>query len=295
MLTRFMPRFVGGAALCALFALSTPIAGHAASKACSQPLARGIPERVSRAPTGSALMQKLLKTSGAERDNAVVQQVLSGNLPSFLRHLTPVTLAGTISGGTKVLITICVTPDYLAVGDDRDYVRVPMGLAAAARVASELGFLLPTTTMVDAIYQQAQVRVAPSPMKPGSQMSSTAYLLDHNRTVDRQRSKVSNVPDALTAGQKKDIVLTRRLMAKPGRVAIYGWHRPNGKPIQPLSTVHGAGYADYSHGVRLVSRTAYVNGESRPLAEIMNDRELSRIVNREGPIDNLDRLLASLY
>lgn len=295
MLTRFMSRFVGGPVLCALFALSTPVAGHAASKACSQPLTSGIPQRIARAPSGSAVMQKLMKTGGAERDKAVVQQVLSGNLPSFLRHLTPVTLAGTISGGTKVLITICVTPDYLAVGDDRDFVRVPMGLAAAARVANELGFLLPTTKMVDAIYQQAQVHVAPSPMKPGSQMSSTAYLVDHNRTVDQQRARASDAPDALTAGQKKDIVLTKRLMSHPGRVAIYGWHRPNGKPIQPLSTVHGASYADYSHGVRLVSQTAYVNGESRPLSEIMHDSELSRIVSSEGPIDNLDRLLASLY
>ena len=280
-----------GAALIAL----SPAAPVAAATGCEAPLTREIPHRAARAPSGSAVMQRLMQTSGAARDRAIVDQVLSGNLPSFLRTLTPVTLSGKGTDGQEVKVTICVTPDYLAVGNDRDFVRVPMGLAAAARVASEMGFLLPTPRMVDAIYSQAKVHVAPSPMTPGSKMASTAYLLEHDRTVDRQRSQKTREAGALTAGQKKDIVLTNRLLSKPGRVAIYGWHRTNGKPIQPLSTVHGAGYADYSHGVRLVSRMAYLNGKQVPLSQIMEDRDLARIVTGEGPIGNAERLLAGLY
>ncbi len=285
----------------ALVALAPIPAAHAATEAravsasCAAPLSQEMPQRTSRAPSGSALMKQLMSASGPARDKAIVDQVLSGNLPSFLRDLTPVTLAGKLADGAQVMITICVTPDYLSVGNDRDFVRVPMGLAGAARVASEMGFLLPTTKMVDAIYRQAKVHVAPSPMTPGSQMSSTAYLVEHDHTVARQRAQISHEPAALTAGQKKDIVLTNRLLSKPGRVAIYGWHRINGKPIQPLSTVHGASYADYSHGVRLVSRTAFVNGKQVSLSDIMQDRDLSRIVSGEGPIGNAERLLASLY
>ena len=293
---RPMMRFAAAPVLgAALIALAPAAPASAATDSCQAPLTREIPRRAARAPSGSALMQDLMATSGPARDRAIVDQVLSGNLPSFLRHLTPVTLAGKVASGAQVLITICVTPDYLAVGDDRDFVRVPMGLAGAARVANELGFLLPTPKMVDAIYSQAKVRVAPSPMTPGSKMASTAYLLQHDQTVDQQRARVSRQPGELTAGQKKDIVLTNRLLSHPGRVAIYGWHRPNGKPIQPLSTVHGASYADYSHGVRLVSRMAFVNGKEMPLSEIMQDRELAGIVSSEGPIGNAERLLAGLY
>jgi hypothetical protein len=86
------------------------------------------------------------------------------------------------------------------------------------------------------------------------------------------------------AGQKKDVVLTNRLLAKPGRVAIYGWHEGAGRPIQPLSTVHGARYADYSHGVRLVSAVAYVDGYARALSDLLEDRRLARLVSDEGPI-----------
>jgi hypothetical protein len=288
-------RFVARSSLYFLAAFSLSADARADSEVCSKPLTKQIPKRVSQAPTGSKVMEQLLEAGETERDNAVVQQVLSGNLPSFLRQLTPVGLGGVLAGGKQVLIIICVTPDYLALGDDHDFVRVPMGLPAAARVANELGFLLPTTTMVDAIYQQAKVQMAPSPMKPTRQMSSTSYLLRHNQTVGRQRARLGRSLTELTAGQKKDIVLSNRLRSKPGRVAIYGWHRPNGVPIQPLSTVHGARYADYSHGVRLVSKTAYINGKRFALADIMRDDELARIVNKEGPIDNVRGLMSSLY
>lgn len=40
---------------------------------------------------------------------------------------------------------------------------------------------------------------------------------------------------ALLAGHKKDLVLTRRLVGRPDRVAIYDWHRLDGRPIHPLS------------------------------------------------------------
>lgn len=279
----------------ALLALTVPAAASAAARVCTGPLSSGIPGRALRAPSGSAVMQRLLDTGGTARDDAVVGQVLSGNVPSFLRHLVPVSIPGTLASGRAVLVTICVTPGYLAVGDDRDFVRVPMGLAAAARVASELGFVLPTTRMVDAIYSQAAVRVSPSPMQPTDQMSSTAYLLQHNRTLESQRNRTGHSPAELIAGEKKDIVLTTRLQSNPGRVAIYGWHRQNGKPIQPLSTVHGASYADYSHGVRLVSQTAYVDGRPLALAEILRDRDLAPIVSSEGPIGDIAGLMASLY
>jgi len=286
---------VAGFVMGAILTMAIPGGASAAVKACSKPLSHGIPKRAIAAPSGSEIMTHLLNTGGAKRDAAVTKQVLAGNVPSFLRNLTPVTIPGTLPNGDEIKITICVTPEYLAVGHNRDFVRVPMGLPAAVRVAEELGFLLPTTKMVDAIYRQAQVHLKPSPMKPTSQMESTAYLMQHDETVDRQRAQNGQSLGRVTAGQKKDLVLSNRLRSKPGRVAIYGWHRTNGRPIQPLSTVHGARYADYSHGVRLVSQTAFIDGKPIDLKDVIQDRELAVIVNDEGPIRDLNRLVESLY
>jgi len=66
--------------------------------------------------------------------------------------------------------------------------------------------------------------------------------------VKRERAAHAEPLGELTSGDKKDLVLTSLLWRVPGRVAIYGWHRAVNQPIQPLSKVHGARYADYSPG-----------------------------------------------
>lgn len=272
------------------------MASAAASKSdhCALDKIATLPARPTKARAGSGFVQEVRHLVGAARDAAVTAQVMSGNVPDFLRTLVPVTLSGTGPKGQRIEIQICVTPDYLAVGHSADFVRVPVGLPAAARIAAGLGLMLPTTKMVDAIYAQAEVRVPPAPMPPTDQMASTEYFWRHQATVENQLDHVGTVSTALTAGQKKDIVLSNRLRSKSGRVAIYGWHRANGKPIQPLSTVHGASYADYSHGVRLVGSTAFLNGVPYPLAEILEDPQLSPIVSDEGPVINPQGLLVSL-
>jgi hypothetical protein len=99
---------------------------------------------------------------------------------------------------------------------------------------------------------------------------------------------------ALTAGDKKDLVLTNRLWNNLDRVAIYGWHRQDGNPIQPLSTVHGARYADYSHGVRLISDTAYVDGKAESLMALLQNAQLAPVLSDEGRIRNPTDLINTL-
>ena len=278
-----------------ILVFQTSLSANAAQQDCANRLSREIPNRNARALPGTTVMQQVLNLRGAERDAIVVEQMLSGNVPRFLRNLSPVEFNGTLANGQNVQVTICVTPDYMAVGDDLDFVRIPLGLPAAAHIADSFGFMLPTTKMVDAIYAQALVRLPPRPMQAGNMMTSTSFLVQHNATVAGQRAETGLTLAALTAGQKKDLVFSARLFSHPGKVAIYGWHRTNGVPIQPLSTVHIAPYADYSHGVRLVSDTAYVNGRAQPLADIMQDPQLAQMINNEGPIANAQGLLASLY
>jgi hypothetical protein len=138
--------------------------------------------------------------------------------------------------------------------------------------------------MVDAIHAQAHLRLPPAPMTPGAQMASTDYLMRHNATVEDQRSRRNAPLGVLVSGHKKDLVLTNRLSRVAGRVAIYGWHQANGQPIQPLSTVHGQHYADYSHGIRLISRTAWVNGRAVDLRDLLADGRYAGLLTGEGPI-----------
>jgi hypothetical protein len=162
-----------------------------------------------------------------------------------------------------------------------------MALSAAIDIAGRFGFILPTKKMVDAIFEQSAFHLTPQPMPAGPEMRSTAYYLAHNRRIKEQRLALSCPLDALVSGQKKDLVLTNRLAHRPGKVAIYGWHRPSGIPIQPLSTVHRAGYADYSHGVRLVSETILLDGKPCSIYDVLQDPRFARILTDEGAIQEV--------
>jgi len=262
--------------------------------ACPQGLSKFIPKRPADAWTGSGFVQHVAGISDVDREVLIGSQLLAGNVPDFLRHLKPVVLRGEIPGGRFITITICVAPDYLALGTDDDFLRIPMGLRNALTISRDYGFVLPTRKMVDAIYDQAEVRVAPQPLPPTDQMRSTAYYWNHNGRIHDQLAAAAAAAGILLAGQKKDLVVTNQLFSKPGRVAIYGWHLASGHPIQPLSLVHGARYADYSHGVRLVSAIVYVNGLPRSIFDVLADRKLAPIVSDEGPIDYVGELAAAL-
>lgn len=262
------------------------------SAQCGPALSAAIPPRPSSAREGVGLLYQLRALSDSARDDAIRGELLAGNLPKFLRELVPIRL-GSASGRDARVVTVCVLPDYLAVGSEHDHVVVSMGLGGAVDVARRFGFLLPTRKIVDAIHRHA-VRLTPQPLPPGASMRSIEYLLQHHRLISTQRRDVAPTNHHLIAGHKKDLVLSGLLWSQPERVAIYGWHHPNGRPIQPLSIVHGAGYADYSHGVRLVSATAYVDGQPRAITDLLRDPTLAHILADEGVSGRLPELFESI-
>ena len=90
-----------------------------------------------------------------------------------------------------------------------------------------------------------------------------APATEHDDLIAAQLAAHRRSKGRLVSGIKKDIVITRRLAEHRRRVAIYGWHRAPGDPIQPLYVGHADTYVDYSHGVRLVRRSATIGGESK--------------------------------
>jgi len=117
-------------------------------------------------------------------------------------------------------------------------------------------------------------------------MTSVAVFLRHNEIVGQQRAAVlaAHPLGALVAGDKKDLVLTRRLFTAPGKVAIFGWHRLDGTPIQPLYLGHAASWVDYSQGTRLVRRSMTVDGKPTTVAEVLADAKRCVLMSDEGPL-----------
>lgn len=244
-----------------------------------------LPPRPDKALSGTAFMKQIEHFSPANRENAIVKEILRGNVPSFMRQLTPVATRMSSGPYKGQIVRFWTLPDYLAVGSDKDYVRVPLNLYSIDKLSKKLELSLPTRKMVNEIYKAASVKLKPSPVPYSPAVASTGNILKHHLMVQNQLSPALYArPGVLVAGHKKDVVQSPRLLKKPTSIAIYGWHRLNAKPIQPLSTVHSAEYADYSHGIRLISNDIEIGGRSLDLRDVLSQRHLASTFSDEGAI-----------
>jgi hypothetical protein len=243
-----------------------------------------IPQRPAQAITGYQFATKTMGRAGNKRQKEALKELRSGNIPAFLRTLQPVRLIHKPANQDTLVAILYVMPDYLAIGSDENFLRIPLTYSSATAIAREFGFSLPTRKIVDAIYAQATCHLTPEPLPPGVKMRSSEYYLMHRQKIKTQRQHEGCQLGELIAGHKKDVVITNRLRQKPGRIAIYGWQRQNGRPIQPLSTVHDAEYADYSHGIRLIYQTVWINGNPQSIFDVLKDPILGPVLTYEGDI-----------
>ena len=71
-------------------------------------------------------------------------------------------------------------------------------------------------------------------------------------------------------------------LADPARqkhVIIYGWHRLDGKPIQPEYNGHVNWYVDYSHGTRLVNNRVMIDGVEYDYQSVLKDELLHTLLS----------------
>ena len=242
-----------------------------------------LPPRPSDAPGGSDLARQLATLPLAERETALLEEVLRGNIPGFLRRMASIKLTATIDGKT-VTATCFVTPDYLAVGHEDDFLRIPLTPRTAQRLADSVDSSLPTSKIVDAIHAQAPVQLEPSPIAPSEQMTTLKVFAEHDATITAQRVRHLRAHPAgvLVAGHKKDVVLSASL--RTGRVAIYGWHRSDGRPIQPLYGGHRETWVDYSHGIRLVHNNLRIGDRPHRLEDVIGNVKLAPLLSSEGVV-----------
>lgn len=216
-----------------------------------------------------------------ERDSLAVQQILHGNMPAFLQKFVPITSRYTDSAGNQYTAKMYVTPDYLAVGTDADWARIPLTPMAAQQLADSFHCFLPTRKIVDLIYAQAKVKLEPIPMYAFRDSSVTMW--QHHLIIEGQRKGRKG----LIAGIKKDVVIAGKILedSRPNREAIYGWHLPNGKAIQPLYTGHINWWVDYSHGIRLVYQTIWVNGKPYDYRTVLQHPVWKKLLSDESRTD----------
>jgi len=247
-----------------------------------------IPERPPNALEGSAFADQVWNSSIIDREIAVVNEILSGNVPSFSRKLKAITLIKTIADSSYEMIfyTVC---DYMAIGSDEDYFYIPMTPSTAQYLADRLHCTLPTKKMVDVIYNSAEYKLSPQFIAPSDTMTTVPVFWQHTGLIKQQFAQLGfdRSADYIVGGTKKDIILSNKIYSSDvayERVVIYGWHTGVNNPIQPVYHRHIAMYADYSHGIRLISNRAFLDGDSVQVKDIVMNASLWSLLSDEGVI-----------
>lgn len=260
------------------------LAGFGALASCA-----GTPESMPVAPrssaatasaVGSALVTQLSGLSLPAREQVLHDWLLRGDYPPRVLPTVPVSLRAELGGRHRVA-TVFVAADYFGFGNDLDWCRMPMSPPLCQAILDRLDCVPPTRRLVDAIWRQAASRPAPATYSPREHdICASELFLAHHARIEAQLGPRS--PDTLVAGVKKDLVASPLVAAHPGRVVIYGWHRPDGRAIQPLSKVHTFPHVDYSHGLRLVARRMLLDGQWTTVDAVLADPELAELLSDEG-------------
>jgi hypothetical protein len=241
-----------------------------------------IPVRQSDAESGSAFMKRIAPLTLEERESEILKAVSSGNIPDFLRNTLTLNGEFADSAGTLHKVIYEVMPDYLAVGNDTDYCRIPMNPYTAQQIAGVFGASLITSKLSDHIYKMADKKLTPFNYIPvGHDNELVTKFEDHNAQIEKQFREAGGKNEELVAGIKKDVILSSRIANQPGKVVIYGWHKPDGKPIQPVYSGHIWWYVDYSHGIRLINDQIMIDGKPALMSEILKDPVLFKIFSDE--------------
>ena len=128
----------------------------------------------------------------------------------------------------------------------------------------------------------AQVKLSPFFYAPvGNANELVEKFVAHNTQIEKQKAEAGGKNRQLIAGIKKDVILSNRIAMQPNKVVIYGWHKPDGNPIQPVYSGHIDWYVDYSHGIRLVNNQVLVDGKLLLLTDILRDPILFKIFSDE--------------
>ncbi len=242
-----------------------------------------IPDQKNNALTGTQFVKHLDGINFQVRETEIYYYLTIGNLPNFLRNFVSITISENNNE-----ITYLVMSDVLSIGTDDDYLRMPMGAPTAKLIANKFNCILPTKKIADQINKSAQIRLEPVPKGAPYDISMlTTVTYDwNNQQIEKQLQGSDKT--LLITGQKKDVVIDKALLSKPDRVAIYGWFKPNGIPIQgPTvnSNSHELNYQDYSHGIRLIYQDVIVNGELKNIYDVLKDPNLAYLISEQGPYD----------
>jgi hypothetical protein len=262
--------------------------------------------------TGEAFIKSIagykMRADWQKREDAMVEQLLAGNIPSWLQQWITVRVS---LNDASPDVKVRVLPDYLCVGTDDNYRHLPLDQQSAQRVADAFTAILPTAKICHAIWRRTPWERAigaitlPTIRKRAGRnfaQDSTEAFDAHSLAIQDEMKRKGITPGQLVAGHKKDVVLAAKGKSMPEKISFHGFYI--GKyPAEPCydagnspgpscnrempTTTHPEGlghFSDYSQGVRLVHPQMTIDGAMHLVSDVLKDQKLSTLI-AEAMID----------
>jgi len=224
--------------------------------------------------------QFLSTPAGPQREALVYREALKMGPPKTKE----ITVPG--PGGTT--ITYRVMPDFLTI----DGIRVPMSAYTAQRIAKHFGMQLPTSKIVDQVWDAAKksgtnIVARPlsgtgadfegkhyTPEQVVNDVSKPEFSVAYNDVINNdpvyQQHKENE--DAIFSGHMKEIIQPTS-KGYSDRLHFRGLMDANGNPIQTGRSPHSAkNYSEYAAGARFVDQKVTVKTPDGKVIETTLDR-----------------------
>lgn len=234
------------------------------------------------------------------RSDALVRRVNeSVDIPDFLRFFLPVRVKKTLADGNKPIgyeAVYYVSPDWLSIGSDFEWCRVPLSAVAGQRVLNRFGCRHPTPLMARQIYESTRAPTGPvDPFVPfisresfkaveGGVQSTEMFLALHQDIEFRRRDSTLG---HLITGPMRDVTIGKVVSDKK-QLLLWGGVLASGKAAENKGAHDLDRFTDHAMGLRLVYGMLYIKKAGgawapKSIDEVLsNDVEYALISDERG-------------
>jgi hypothetical protein len=259
---------------------------------------------------GSEFLKQIKDVRNPILSKLALDQMLAGNMPSFLEERVTCQTEAVIDGAHYVC-KYEVKPQYLSIGDDDDFIQWPLTildlqkfcdsktLVSDADGTSVQQWFIPTKKIVKNTWLTTFAKGCPIdaiPLGPSDDMTWPVKI-DLQQQKINAAMKAKGCPVTAFSRAKKAYISSPTSVGDGGPVNDgylhftgwykldgYGWQDQGYNPVDATGG-HEASYADYSHGCDLVYCYCTVNDEPFTFDELCNHPKLHVLVSDQGPFN----------
>jgi hypothetical protein len=251
---------------------------------------------------GSEFLKSVMNERNPALSRLALEEMLRGSTPPFLDERIKCFTEATIDGA-YYRCDYYTMPNYLAVGDDSDFMLWPLTFVDLQAYCDahplvsgsdpnnpSVKFFIPPKKLIFNNWYFSTCKIEPIPLGASDQMTWPVKIGEEQAAIEAAMQ--ANGCSIRAFNRAKKAYLTAPNMSgtdgpsKVGFLHFTGWYKlkPFGDAWQKgdSSGAHPATYADYSHGCDLVYHDVLVNGAPFEFDQICNDPKLHVLVSDQG-------------